>query len=92
MRVKKRNGSLQPFDIDKVRLTLERVSDEIDSPLTGSDIRILTDAIEGTIQAMNKEIIESAKIYGIVIGKLKEFGFRRTALAYEKFSKRFKTG
>ena len=38
MKVRKRDGSLQDFDIDKVKLTLERMSDELNRPFTGSDL------------------------------------------------------
>ena len=46
MKVKKRNGSLQDFNMDKVKLTLERVSDDQGRPFTAADINRLTDAIE----------------------------------------------
>ena len=89
MKVKKRNGSLQDFNMDKIKLTLERVSDELNRPLTGSDLRVLTEAIEKNILETKKEIIESAEIYKIVIEKLRRLGFTRIAKAYEDFKKKF---
>lgn len=89
MKVKKRNGSLQDFNINKVRLTLGRVSDELDKPFTGADLRLLTEAIEESIIGLGKEIVESRDIYRIVVEKLKGFGFDEIAKAYSEYERSF---
>lgn len=89
MKVKKRDGRLQDFSINKIKLTLERVSDELGEPFTGSDLRILTETVELKIVETGKEIIESAEIYKIVIERLRRYGFAGIAKAYEEFEKSF---
>lgn len=89
MKVKKKNGSIQDFNMDKIKLTLVRVSDETSMPLTGSDIRLLNDNIEKSIRSTTKEIIESIEIHKIVVANLRNLGFARIANAYEDFRKRF---
>ena len=87
MKVRKRNGSIQDFSMDKIRLTLERVSDELNQPLTGSDLRLLAEGIERKIIATGKEIIDSTEISEIVIEVLKRLGFSQVAKAYDEFDK-----
>ena len=88
MKVRKKNGSIQDFDISKIRLTLERVSDEQGMPFTGSDLRMLTESIHEEIEKMQKEIVSSAEIHEIVVERLKIFGFTQIAEAYDSFEKR----
>jgi len=83
MKVRKRNGSLQDFDIDKVKLALERVSDELGRPFTGSDLRMLTKAIEEEVLKTREEVIDSNEIRKIVVGVLGEFDFDQIAKAYD---------
>ncbi len=92
MKVKKRNGSIQDFDLDKIRLTLENTSDELGKPLTGADLRLLMGAIEENIMGLEKKILESKEIYGIVIDELRNFGFEQIRKAYEEFRKDFDSG
>jgi len=88
MKVRKKNGSIQDFNISKIKLTLERVSDEQGMPFTGSDLRMLTESIQEEIEKMQKEIVSSAEIHKIVVEKLKTFGFTQIAEAYDSFEKR----
>lgn len=89
MKVRKRNGKLQDFNTNKIKLTLERVSDEFGRPFTGADVNILIESIEKNITDMGEEIIDSAEIHKIVVKKLREFGFNGIANAYGEFEKRF---
>lgn len=88
MKVRKRNGSVQIFSMDKIKLTLERVSDELNQPLTGSDLELLTREIEKEINKMGKEIIDSSEIKKIVIELLERLSFKQIAKAYEEFDKK----
>ncbi|NLN41247.1 MAG: ATPase [Clostridiales bacterium] len=88
MKVRKRNGSVQTFSMDKIRLTLERVSDELNQPLTGSDLELLTREIEKEINRIGKEIIDSSEIKKIVIEILERLSFKQIAKAYEEFDKK----
>lgn len=89
MKVKKRNGTIQDFNIDKIRLTLGRVSDEQSMPFTGSDLNLLTETIEKKIMETNKEIIRTGEIHEIVVNNLRDLGFKRIANAYSKYEKSF---
>ncbi|NLI59923.1 MAG: hypothetical protein GX375_00645 [Clostridiales bacterium] len=89
MKVRKRNGNLQDLNMDKIRLTLERVSDELKKPFTASDLNLLIGAIEGEIMEAGKEIIDSIDIGKIVIGQLKKNHFMQVAKAYEEFDRKF---
>lgn len=88
MKVRKRNGSVQIFSMDKIKLTLERVSDELNQPLTGSDLELLTRGIEKEINKIGKEIIDSSEIKKIVIELLERLSFKQIAKAYEEFDKK----
>ncbi len=88
MKVRKRNGSVQIFSMDKIKLTLERVSDELNQPLTGSDLELLTREIEKEINKIGKEIIDSSEIKKIVIELLERLSFKQIAKAYEEFDKK----
>jgi len=85
MKVRKRDGSLQSFDIDKIKLTLERVSDSLNMPFTGSDLRILTKVIEEEVLKTSKEVIDSGEIHKIVVDTLVKFNFKQIAEAYDHF-------
>jgi transcriptional repressor NrdR len=85
VKVRKRDGSLQDFDIDKVKLTLERVSDELNRPFTGSDLRILTKAIEEGVFKTGNEVIDSSEIHKIVVNELEKYDFVEIAKAYDNF-------
>lgn len=89
MKVRKRDGSLQNFNLNKIRLTLERVSDELGEPFTGADLKLLTGMIEQRIAEMGKETINSAEIHKVVIEKLRIFGFTEIAKSYGEFGKKF---
>jgi len=88
MKVRKSNGSIELFSMDKIKLTLERVSDELNQPLTGSDLSLLTKEIEREVNKTGKKIIDSWEIKKIVIEVLERLSFRKIAKAYEAFDKK----
>lgn len=85
MKVRKKNDQLQDFDIEKIRLSLKRLSDDQGQPFTGSDLRYLTDAIERNIKKLAKDVVTSQEILEIVLDKLEEFGFKKLRDAYWRF-------
>jgi transcriptional regulator NrdR family protein len=88
MKVIKRNGLVQEFDIEKIKLTLERVSDEVNEPFTKSDIDNLTRAIQKAVLARGKEYIHSFEIHTIVVDELKSAGFIHIAQAYDDYQRK----
>lgn len=83
MKVIKRDGRIQEFDIGKIQITLENVSDEISEPLTASDIKKLLASIEKAVCSRNQDEIRSSEIFEIVIEKLEKAGFSDIAAAYK---------
>ncbi|MGI6707071.1 MAG: ATP cone domain-containing protein [Clostridia bacterium] len=88
-KVIKRDGRIQPFDIGKIRLTLERVSDEHREPFTSSDMDMIMKDIGREIDKYSGDTIHASEIYDIVLRTLKENGFLRIAQYYEGYQKRF---
>ncbi len=82
VQVLKRDGRSQKFNIDKIKLTLEKVSDEVLKPLTASDIKALLRSIGKSVKACNIDEIESSQILRIVVAELLEYGFYDIAKAY----------
>ncbi len=84
MFVIKKDGRKQKFNIEKIKLTLEKVSDELNQPLTFSDIHNLGNKIQTSIENLYKEEIKSEEILKIVIKELQDSGFAYIAKAYNK--------
>ena len=87
MKVKKRDGRIQEFNIQKIKLSIERVSDEINKPLTSSDIELVAKAIEGRIRSKGSDIINAVEIHKIVVEELRNIGFTHIAAAYDDNNK-----
>lgn len=89
MKVIKKSGRVQEFDLEKIKLTLERVSDEVNKPFTDSDINKLTKAIHKVILAIGKEYVHSFQIHQIVVDELKAAGFTHIAQAYDNYQRKY---
>jgi len=87
MKVIKRNGEYQEFDIQKIRLVLERVSDAIGEPLNASDINAVSRVILRDVERFG-EAVPYDVLREIVAGALRESGFDDHADAYIKGSKK----
>ena len=90
MKVIKRDGRIQEFDLNKILITLEKVSDDISEPFTESDIRNLSEDIESTIKAISEDSIEVNKIQDIVVEELEKLGFGNAARHYREYRKEIK--
>lgn len=89
MKVLKKNGEMQDFKPDKIRLVLERISDESHQPLTASDINaIITDIVEA-IERWPYNTINTLGIRYIVGETLKKSGFSHIAKVYDSFERGF---
>ncbi|MDD3839360.1 MAG: ATP cone domain-containing protein [Clostridia bacterium] len=83
MKVIKRDGRIVEFNLDKIKLTLERVSDETEQPFPGSDIDKLSKEIIKRIKLRKTDPIKSSMIHDIVVNVLKDAGFYDIAQAYK---------
>ena len=89
MKVKKKDGRIQDFNVDKIKLTLEKVSDEAEKPLTGSDVKTIIKLIDNTIKENYKDLVSADEIHKIVVDQLKKSGFYDIARAYDDFENKF---
>jgi transcriptional repressor NrdR len=83
----KRTGSVQPFDIQKLKYSISNASDDIKQPLNSSDIHYVLNSIVEAFKDENLNIIESKKLRAMVINKLKDIGYIAVANNYEKYYK-----
>lgn len=87
MKVLKRNGSYQDFDLDKIRLSVERASDEANEPFNTSDLELLGKDIEHAILNCCSDVIHADDIKNIVAMTLMKLGFKKVALYYNEHKK-----
>ncbi|NLM27912.1 MAG: ATPase [Clostridiaceae bacterium] len=85
MKVIKRDGRLQDFDINKVLLTVEYASDSAGAPMASSDIKKVGQVVEEKINSYNTDPIHSSVIQQLVIESLKELGFSTVAKHYSEY-------
>lgn len=87
MKVIKRDGRIQDFNIDKILITLVKVSDEIAEPFTESDINNLSEDIVKSIKAKAIDTIGVNSIQDVVIEQLEKLGFNKAAKHYSEYRK-----
>lgn len=68
--------------MSKIRLSIERASDEAQAPMTASDIEVLGEMIESIIMENGVEPIHVDDIQNITIFCLMKMGFRLVARFY----------
>ncbi len=84
MKVIKKDGRIQDFDINKVLLTVEYASDAASAPMTGSDIGNIGDFIQEKIDSYGSDRINSSEIQKFVLDALEELGFSIVAKYYSE--------
>lgn len=82
MKVQKSNGTLQDFDIEKIKLVIGRVSDEVDESLNSSDINTISKEVLETVKREHNEVVVHSDLRQIVYKSLKDYGFTDVANAY----------
>lgn len=87
MEVIKRDGRVQQFDMNKIMITIERASDEANTPMNDSDINIVTGAIKYMVKTENADRISVENIQNIVINSLNSNGFNSVAKYYSNYKK-----
>lgn len=81
----KKNGQIQKFNLDKVRLSIERASDEAKTPLTASDINYVSKVIVKKLESIYLSPLQSNTIHKIVVKSLKDTGFKKVADYYKNY-------
>ena len=84
MKVIKRDGRVQDFDINKIMLTVEYASDSAGAPMASSDIKNVGEDVQVKIGSYSSDYIHSSVIQQFVIDSLKELGFSTVAKYYSE--------
>lgn len=84
MKVIKRNGEIEDFDVEKIKQTIARVSDELKQPLTRGDLDYIGDRVKNTVFKQFQKEISSKDIHYILLEHLRVIGFTDIAKAYDE--------
>ncbi|MCB2297236.1 ATP cone domain-containing protein [Clostridium tagluense] len=84
MKVIKRDGKLQEFDLIKIKTSIHRASCDAIQPLNESDIENVAKSIEKGLKNYQKENIHSDIIQKFVLRELEKQGFKVVAEYYNQ--------
>ena len=84
MKVIKRDGRLQEFDLSKIKTSIDRASYDAEEPLNESDIENLARSIERGLKNYQKGSIHSDIIQNFVLRELENQGFKIVAEYYNQ--------
>lgn len=87
MKVLKRSGKIEDFDLKKIQKSLECIAVSVEGLLTNSDISNLVSAISKKITESYTDQITYKEIRGVVTETLAKMGFSKVAKAYDEFQK-----
>lgn len=82
MKVIKKDGRSQKFDLDKIKTSIYRASDDAEQPLNASDIDNIAGDIETNIKGLKKDSVNSYVIQELVVDQLEKSGFNVLAKYY----------
>ena len=85
MKLIKKDGRIQEFEIDKIYTSIENASRAItDSSLNESDLKIIVNDIKGRINKVRKDETptSSYEVIGVITNVLKENGFTEVLKAF----------
>lgn len=82
MKVIKRDGKLQNFDLGKIKTSITRASDDAKEPFNVSDIENIAKEIKEEVKALQKDIVSSEAIQSLVLSALEKAGFNLVAKYY----------
>lgn len=88
MKVLKRNGNLQDFNLDKIKTTLICTAEDLKEPLNSSDLNNLLSEINKAINRY-KDPISYKDVHNTVTCTLKDMGFLDMSRAYDEFQLSF---
>lgn len=89
MKIIKRDGRLEEFNLLKVRVSLQNAANDINFTLNESDLKILVKDIETFLKKIRKDsyITSSYEVIGVIFEVLKRDGFNNILTSYLKFDK-----
>lgn len=91
MQIKKRNHKKDLFTMDKIKTSINNSANDINFPLTDSDVRLVLRRISQVLDTLhpNGEDTSVYEVRGIIYCVLIELGFKKVANSYmdTKFNK-----
>ncbi|MFA6941416.1 MAG: ATP cone domain-containing protein [Clostridiaceae bacterium] len=87
MNVIKKDGRIQELSISKIKLSLQKASDDINAPMTQSDIKNLIEDVDRKFKDIKVKIISAAQIRDAVYNVLLDNGFNELAEYYKSYKK-----
>ena len=89
MRIIKKDGRLEEFNIKKVRTSIEIAACDAEAMLNESDLHILASDVEKMLFNIRKDslITSSYEVVGVIFNVLKRDGFSKILKAYVEFEK-----
>ena len=89
MRIIKKDGRLEEFNIKKVKTSIENAASDTETLLNESDLRILVSDVEKMLFNIRKDslITSSYEVVGVIFNVLKRDGFSKILKAYVEFEK-----
>ncbi|MCI6693994.1 MULTISPECIES: ATP cone domain-containing protein [unclassified Clostridium] len=89
MKIIKKDGRIEEFNINKIKTSIENAAKDSGSFLNSSDLRILAADIEKIIKSIRKDslITSSYEVTGVIFSALRNDGFNKILKEYIKFDK-----
>lgn len=85
--VKKKNGKIELFDIEKISRSIKNAARNGEIELNTSDISILKNDLEKIVEENYRRIIPTSKIKEYVENILEEDGYRKILESYKSYIK-----
>lgn len=82
MKVIKRDGRLQTFNLNKIKTSISRASDDAEQPFNESDIDNIAKGIEEALENLQKDTVDVVAIHDLVLSELEKVGFNVVARYY----------
>jgi transcriptional repressor NrdR len=85
MTVIKKDGRIQKFDAEKMRLSIENASDDAKAPMSSSDLDLVIKDVMASIELVEtKQGLNTAMLRKFIIDSLIKFGFSKVAKHYSE--------
>lgn len=85
MKVRKKDGSSQEFNFEKIVRSIEAASDDVGEPMTLSDLNNISKEVEKKLKALYKDEVSYVEIRDTIINELESSGFSDVAKSYSDF-------
>ncbi|MGG7164721.1 ATP cone domain-containing protein [Clostridium ihumii] len=85
MKLIKKDGRLEEFNEDKIKISIENASDDSEGMLTESDVDIIINDVMSILNNLrHDDVTSSYEVKGVVISVLSKDRFKKIAEEYAK--------